>query len=669
MARDQAYREAEKKIEEARRKGAKELDLSDMQLTELPESIGELAQLHKLDLGHDWSKNFEKRNHLTTLPESLGQLTQLQSLNLSSNHLTALSESLGQLTQLQSLHLSNNQLTTLPKSLSNLTWLLSLSISANRLIALPEWLSQLVQLRELSIGGEQLEVVPQWIARLPALQELDLSGYPIHVAPSPAQGQGRLTVLPDFWGDLIHLTDLRVSGNQIRDLPPSLAQLEQLERLNISVNKLTDIPSSLTQLEHLKELNLKDNPLNPELATAYKEGLDAVKSYLRAKAAAQITLNEAKLTLVGEGEVGKSCLLGALRGDPWEEGRPTTHGIEIKPVKVTDADSKKEITLNGWDFGGQRVYRPTHQLFFSAPAVYLVVWKPREGPQQGFVKEWIKLIKHREPEAKILVVATHGGPQQRQPDIDRQELWDLFGKDTIIDFFHIESKPDKKGKRRGIEELKAAIARVASTLPEMGRSVPKNFQEAREALQKTGEAYLPLERVLALCREHKMDEELARLFVTISHKLGHLIHYRHDPALRDIVVLKPDWLATAISFVLDDEETRNAHGLVRFFRLSQLWNDTTRAKALLYPAALHAIFLRLMERFDLSYCVADPSARGEADPQSLIAPNSFPIPVPKKIWKENGRLPWLQAIRNRCKSAASWMTKASPPLPRACFID
>ena len=78
----------------------------------------------------------------------------------------------------------------------------------------------------------------------------------------------------------------------------------------------------------------------------------------------------------------------------------TTHGIEIKPVKVTDPDSETEITLNGWDFGGQRVYRPTHQLFFSAPAVYLVVWKPREGPQQGFVKEWIKLIKHREPDGQ-----------------------------------------------------------------------------------------------------------------------------------------------------------------------------------------------------------------------------------------------------------------------------
>jgi GTPase SAR1 family protein len=139
--------------------------------------------------------------------------------------------------------------------------------------------------------------------------------------------------------------------------------------------------------------------------------------YLRAKAQAQITLNEAKLILIGEGEVGKSCLLGALREDEWLESRPTTHGIEIKPVIVTHPDRGTDILLNGWDFGGQPVYRSTHQLFFSAPAVYLVVWKPREGPQQGFVKEWITLIKHREPDAKVLVVATHGGPDSDNPTL------------------------------------------------------------------------------------------------------------------------------------------------------------------------------------------------------------------------------------------------------------
>ena len=54
------------------------------------------------------------------------------------------------------------------------------------------------------------------------------------------------------------------------------------------------------------------------------------------------------------------------------------------------------------------------------------------------------------------------------------------------------------------------------------------------------------------------DKDVDLLFVTIEHRpLGHLIHYAHDPALRYLVVLKPDWLATAISFVLPDEkETR-----------------------------------------------------------------------------------------------------------------
>src|SRR6185436_16617978 len=252
--------------------------------------------------------------------------------------------------------------------------------------------------------------------------------------------------------------------------------------------------------------------------------------------------NEAKLILVGEGEVGKSCLLDALRGEPWKK-HVSTHGIEIKPVKASHPDTGTEITLNGWDFGGQRVYRPTHQLFFSAPAVYLVVWKPREGPQQDFVKEWIKLIKHREPEARILVVATHGGPGQRQPDLDRQELWDLFGKDTVIDFFHVESKPDRRsGKRRGIDELKQAIARIAASLPEMGRSVPASWQQAREALIKTKKAYLPVAEVLKICRQHKINKKDAGLFLKIYSTLGHFIYYEHDPALRDLVILKPDWL-------------------------------------------------------------------------------------------------------------------------------
>ena len=45
MARDKAYREAEMKIEQTQRGGATQLNLSDMKLTELPESLGQRGGL------------------------------------------------------------------------------------------------------------------------------------------------------------------------------------------------------------------------------------------------------------------------------------------------------------------------------------------------------------------------------------------------------------------------------------------------------------------------------------------------------------------------------------------------------------------------------------------------------------------------------------------------
>ncbi|MEH2337510.1 leucine-rich repeat domain-containing protein [Nostoc sp.] len=719
MAQDKAYREAEQRIKKARREGAIELDLSDMELSEIPEAIASLTQLQTLDLGN---------NQLTELPEAIASLTQLQNLDLSNNELTQVPEAIASLVQLQNLDLSNNELTQVPEAIASLVQLQNLDLSNNELTQVPEAIASLIQLQTLDLSGNQLTQLPEAIASLTQLQHLNLFGNKLTQVPeaitSLTQLQNldlsynQLTQLPEAIASLIQLQNLDLSDNQLTQLPEAITSLTQLQQLDLSYNKLTQLPEStknltkltvlslsgnefvsfpnvitslqklrelyvvdnkieqlpnefgnltqliklclggkqissnafyedvshgnnltslphsFTQLAQLVELNLDENPLNPELAAAYEQGLDAVMAYIRAKVEAQIVLNEAKLILIGEGEVGKSCLLGALRGDEWEDDRLTTHGIEIKPVIVTDPDSGTEITLNGWDFGGQRVYRPTHQLFFSAPAVYLVIWKPREGPQQGFVKEWITLIKNREPEAKVLVVATHGGPGQRQPDIDRQEILDQFGKDTVIDFFHVNSKPSEDTTHcTGLAELKEAIARIAASLPEMGRSVPAKWQQVREILQASDKAYLSYDDVIAICAEQGIDKEQAELFLRISHILGHFIHYHYDPTLRDIVILKPDWLAKAISFVLDDQMTRKRNGLVEFEHLSQLWSHPPFAGEEGYPSKLHPIFLRLMERFDLSYKVVfDPSETSNTSLIAQLVPDTRPEPLPN--WGE-----------------------------------
>ncbi|MHC5739223.1 leucine-rich repeat domain-containing protein [Nostoc sp.] len=635
MARDKAYQKAEQRIEKARQEGAIELDLSNIELTEIPEVIAFLTGLQELDLDN---------NQLTELPEAIASLTGLQLLDLHNNQLTELPEAIASLTGLQKLDLDNNQLTELPEAIASLTGLQRLYLRNNQLIELPEAIASLTGLQQLFLQNNQLTQLPEAIASLTGLQVLNLDNNQLIELPEAIASltglqklylnNNQLTQLPETITSLTGLQTLFLSDNQLTELPEAIASLTGLQKLNLENNQLTELPKAIASLTQLQVLYLHYNPLNPDLAAAYEQGTETVFQYLRAKAEAQITLNEAKLILVGEGEVGKSCLLGALRGDEWVDGRPTTHGIEIKPVIVTDPNSGTEISLNGWDFGGQRVYRPTHQLFFSAPAVYLVIWKPREGPQQGFVKEWITLIKNREPDAKVLVVATHGGPGQRQPDIDRQEILTQFGKDTVIDFFHVDSKPNQDTTDcTGLAELKDTIARVAASLPEMGRSVPVKWQRVRETLQTSDKAYLPYNDVIAICAEQGIDEEQAELFLRISHILGHFIHYHYDPTLRNIVILKPDWLAKAISFVLDDEMTRKRNGLVEFKHLSQLWSHPPFAGEEGYPSKLHPIFLRLMERFDLSYKVV--FERPETSNTSLIAqlvPDTRPEQLPN--WGE-----------------------------------
>ncbi len=609
-------------------KKLRDLNLSNHQLTTLPEWLGELPDLQTLILDNNRVTTLPRtlvhlhvldlqNNQLTDLPETLEYITQLKVLHLENNQLTILSDMIGNLKQLQTLCLQNNRLTILPNTFRHLNQLRILHLGYNNFISVPESLEQLAQLQELYLDHNQLIDLPASLGQFTDLQRLHLNHNKLTSIPE-ALGylsqlkklylqSNKLTNIPKNISKLSQLRVLNLGSNNMTAVPETLGLLTQLQELDLSYNQLADLPASLGQLEYLSSLRLDRNPLNPELAAAYEHGVFAVKAYLRAKIEAQVELNEAKLILIGEGEVGKSSLLNALRNGEWIEGRPTTHGIEIKPVHVTDPDSGKEIMLNGWDFGGQQIYRPTHQLFFSAPAVYLVVWKPREGSNQGFVDYWITLIKHRAGEgAKIIVVATHGGPGHRQPDIDQQELHDKFGSETIIDFFHVDSKPDNTGKSKGIQKLKDAIASIAAKLPEMGYLVPEKWQLAKEALQKAKAPYLPYNKVSEICRKYGMDEVQVDLFLKVYHTLGHFIHYHYDPMLHDIVILKPDWLTKAISFVLDDEETRSRHGLVDFEQLSRLWNDPRRGDEEHYPLAVHPMFLKLMERFDLSYRVVLP---------------------------------------------------------------
>jgi Leucine-rich repeat (LRR) protein len=72
-----AFAEAEKRIQQALKTGAKKLDLSALYLTELPESVSRLSKLRRLDVHYP--------SRIKVLPEWIGELSELESLELGGN--------------------------------------------------------------------------------------------------------------------------------------------------------------------------------------------------------------------------------------------------------------------------------------------------------------------------------------------------------------------------------------------------------------------------------------------------------------------------------------------------------------------------------------------------------------------------------------------------------
>ncbi|WP_433539176.1 COR domain-containing protein [Micromonospora sp. CA-249363] len=585
------------------------LDIDRNQLTALPDAVAAWTSLTRLDLDH---------NQLTALPDAVAAWTSLTRLDLDYNQLTALPDAVAAWVHLNVLYLDYNRLTALPDAVAGWNSLTELHLSGNRITALPDAVAAWTPLIELHLDGNQLTALPDAVAAWTPLIELRIDGNQLATLPDAVAAWTSLTelnldrnvlaTLPDAVATWTSLTDLYLGSNQLTTLPDSVATWTSLTSLYLEGNLLIALPDAIGRLAELRTLVVEGNPLPPEVLAAEVEGTAALLAFLRDVAADGIPISEAKLLFVGAGEAGKSSLLGALRGEPWRD-RHQTQGMDIKPLVVTH--DGREITLNGWDFGGQQAYQPAHQLFFSAPAVYVVVWKPRPGVAAGMVESWIAMIAHRAPDARVLVVASHGGPTSRADAIDEQHLKQRFG-DLIIGFHEVDSAvPDDR-----LEALREAISVAAGTLPHVHRNYPASWQRTIEAVTAGGQQVIDYRDFATAAEAQGLTAAQARALASNAHHLGKWIYYADDDALAAFVILQPDWLNVAIAAVLDSRDAVDALGLVPHRMLGRLWGAAQAPDGTRYTREQQRLFLALMGRFELTYQV---SLDASPEPVSLIA--------------------------------------------------
>ncbi len=251
------------RIQAAKEKQLEELDLSNAKITQIPDEVLELTHLKILNL--KWNKIQKSlahivffsnltwldlsNNQLSTLPDSFSNLSNLTWLDLSNNRLSTLPESITNLFNLTTLDLSNNRLSTLPNSFSNLSKLTWLYLSNNHLSTLPNSFSNLSKLIRLYLSNNRLSTLPNSFSNLFDLTRVNLSN-------------NQLSTLPNSFSNLSNLTWLNLSNNQLSTLPDFITTLSNLTRLFLCDNPLETPPIEITEkgIEAIREYfrQLKD---------------------------------------------------------------------------------------------------------------------------------------------------------------------------------------------------------------------------------------------------------------------------------------------------------------------------------------------------------------------------------------------------------------------------
>jgi small GTP-binding protein len=218
----------------------------------------------------------------------------------------------------------------------------------------------------------------------------------------------------------------------------------------------------------------------------------------------------AKVVLVGQSNVGKSCLALRLAEDRYKE-QGTTHGMKfwlLDPEQLSLTASVPEGVYRDivlWDLGGQDEYQLIHQMFLHDTTVALLLFDPTRGRASvEEVEGWNRRLEkqlHGRRAIKLLVGTKIDDPAT---SVDRVLIDRLVSDCGFAGYYATSAKAGA-----GMTELREAVYQAINWELLTKTSGPEIFQqlyEELEAARERGEAVLLVSELSARLSKRRGPE-------------------------------------------------------------------------------------------------------------------------------------------------------------------
>ena len=543
-----------------------------------------------------------RMNNLDDLITSIAKLDNLTYLNLSGNRITNI-DSLGKLRNIIYLDLSENNITKIDP-IGNLKQLLCLNLSENKVTDITP-LIKCNLISTLFLQNNKIQEIPFEIFNFIFLKKNRYDVYEIRFIKE-------CLVQAKIWEAAALLRDLE----KILEKGEDAMKKRFIEGEDIINKRFRDL------FNYMIVAFIKGNPLSNPPLEIVQQGENALKNYfnqIKKEKGKTEFLFESKLLVIGEGGTGKTTLIRKIRDVHAEMPREqdTTFGIEVgKWSFVTEFPNipelgKVKFHVNLWDFGGQKIYQGTHQIFFTDKSFYVLVADTRE--QKTDFAYWLNTVEQLggDNSSIIIVLNKKFGHEQK---FDESGYENHFGN-LIKEVIQI----DLKNETNKIYELQDKIKMYLKQFPGIGDALPPSWVKIREELSKVKANFISFDQFREICFKYDIsDNSLIQTLTGYFNRIGAFTHYSDDQLLQERIYINSNWLVKTVYEVLDNEIAKSKKGRLTGSEIKTIWSKNE----LQYEINK---LTQLMHKFGLMYHIEDSD--------NYVVPAHLPTVRPYRNWK------------------------------------
>ena len=285
---------------------------------------------------------------------------------------------------------------------------------------------------------------------------------------------------------------------------------------------------------------------------------------------------------------GNDHMPGANKEKPTALDNSETTGCDADHTATTRAKAQRKIqdktydpnkvSFTLWDFGGQSVFYTVHHLYLTQNGIYFVIFNMRqmiddEAAAKQSLRFWLESIALHAPHSPVIVIGTHyenakdeikkiNNIVRRMITTDRLKIEVQKNREMKLSFFPCDNSLGAANSKY-LDPVKTVVKQLLqSKKSPLAQFLEKEVQLSWIYLMENMIMKYP--QCAKRCELWKLGEDIGippkeiDAMLKFYTEVGAIVSFdsesSEDDAVRDIVILRPQWLLNALGTFLYDPE-------------------------------------------------------------------------------------------------------------------